>query len=325
VSREAFERKLAALDALRSDPGSASTVEALRKALRDRSSFVAAKAARLAEEFGCADLVPDLASAFDRLLVNGAKTDPKCWGKNAIAKALKALATDDPGVFLRGAAHFQPEPVWGGSEDTATTLRSTCGFALTECGGLPPDTVLGVLADLLADPEAPVRADAARALAGSGRPEAALLVRLKIRTGDREASVTGECFRALFALLGDGALAVVAPCLGAAEPELRVEAAAALGESRMPAAVGPLKAAWLEERRPEVRGAILLALGALRLPEAVDFLLDLVTQGNAAAVTALAPLRGSEELRRRLADAVQRAADPSVESAFAADFPAGAP
>ena len=42
------------------------------------------------------------------------KTDPQCWAKNAIVKALKDLNHDDPAVFLRGIEHVQMEPVWGG-------------------------------------------------------------------------------------------------------------------------------------------------------------------------------------------------------------------
>ncbi len=140
MSPHASDRKLDALEQLRTDPQSGATTEALRKALRDRSSLVVATAARLAAEFGLAQLLPDLTAAFDRLMVNAIKADPQCWGKTAIVKALRQLGPEDAGVFQRGAAHFQHEPVWGGAEDAAAALRSACAAALMECGLAARDT-----------------------------------------------------------------------------------------------------------------------------------------------------------------------------------------
>ena len=127
-----FEEQLAALDGLRQQPSEA-RVEPLRKALGDRNNFVVARAADLVREFGLADLTPDLLKAFDRFFENPEKSDPQCWAKNAISRALAALELQEPEIFLRGMRHIQLEPVYGGRSDTAGTLRGTCALALVQC------------------------------------------------------------------------------------------------------------------------------------------------------------------------------------------------
>src|SRR5438552_4076092 len=87
------------------DPAAAAGL--LRKALGDRVNLVVAKAAELAAELRPGDLTPDLLSAFDRLFENLPKSDPQCWGKNAIARALKDLDYGVAAPFLRGATHVQ--------------------------------------------------------------------------------------------------------------------------------------------------------------------------------------------------------------------------
>src|SRR3954449_1479835 len=120
------------LDALSSLRGSSPAVAApaLRKALNDRVNLVAAKAANVAAALPAPELVPDLLRAFDRLFIDPLKTDPQCWGKNAIALALRDLGHRDSAAYLRGAVHIQLEPVWGRSEDTAGPLRGHCLHAL---------------------------------------------------------------------------------------------------------------------------------------------------------------------------------------------------
>ncbi len=181
--------------------------------------------------------------------------------------------------------------------------------------------VLSVLVDLLADPEAPVRIDAARGLACMAGFDAALLLRLKIRVGDREPAVTGECFRALLSIVGNEGVPVAGGYLRGKDPEIRAEAASALGESRQTDAVVLLKTAWQEESDASVRAAILLALAASRQPEAIDFLVELVASGDRGALTALAALRGSDEIRRRVAEAVRSGVDPALQANFKREFP----
>src|SRR5262249_42128286 len=228
--RQAFEKKLQALEALRSAPASPSIVDQLRKALRDRNNYLVSQAAEIVGHLQLESLTADLIDAFDRFLIDPIKTDPQCWAKNAIAKTLKNLEYQDPEIFLKGLSHFQLEPVWGGRSDTAATLRGTCALALIGCR-LNPLRVLTHLADALADPEKPVRVDAARAIAQFSQPEGVPLLRLKALSGDLEPEVVGECFAALLGLGSTEAVSFVAQFLERRDAEIRIEAASALGSS----------------------------------------------------------------------------------------------
>jgi len=252
----------------------------LRKALADRVNLVIAKAARLASELQIRDLTPDLARAFERLMEDCVKRDPQCWGKNAIAKALADLEHRESPVFLLGASHIQMEPVWGGQQDTAATLRGTCLLALVACNDLRREHVLRHLVTGLTDPAAPVRVDAARALAQMGGDECALLLRLKARAGDEESSVTGQALEGVLALERKEGLPFVAAFLSPAGGSTAEEAALALGASRMEAAVDLLLEAWERARDREFRAALLRALSISRQEKAIAFLENLVKTGR---------------------------------------------
>jgi HEAT repeat protein len=269
VKKEAFEEKIAAIESLRADPQNA--LEPIRKALRDRNNFVCSKAAALAGDLLLRDTIPDLIDAFDRFLKDAAKTDPKCWAKNAIVRALKDLVHDDPEVFLRGIAHVQMEPVWGPPVDSAAALRSACALTLVACS-LPRDAILIHLADALADPEMRVRSDAARAIAQLPGPDSILMLRVKAQAGDREPAVIGQCFLSLLGIDARGSIPFVARFLTGKNEDLRFEAAAALGECPELQAVETLIARWKVERDAEMKRAIVLSLGVSRMAEAKEFL-----------------------------------------------------
>jgi hypothetical protein len=136
MAHRGFDDQMAALEALRDRELDTDAVALIKKSLANRSNFLVAKAARLAEDGGLADLVPDLSAAYDRFFTNAEKTDPQCWAKNALSRALAKLECRDKDVFLRGLRHHQMEPTWGGRSDTAGTLRGTCAHALVACNGL---------------------------------------------------------------------------------------------------------------------------------------------------------------------------------------------
>jgi hypothetical protein len=161
--KRTFEEQLSALDALRQSPDPA-RLDPLRKALGNRNNLIVAKAADLVREFGLAELIPDLLKAFDRFFEHPEKSDPQCWAKNAISRALAAFELQDADVFLRGMAHIQMEPVWGGRSDTAGTLRATCALALVQCRKLQESALLAHLLELLADKDKSVRIEVARAI-----------------------------------------------------------------------------------------------------------------------------------------------------------------
>ena len=86
TGKAAFEKKLEALRGLRQSGDARAGVA---KALGDASNYVVGKAAEMCAELGLRELAPELVAAFDRLIVDGVKDDPQCWGKVAIVKALE--------------------------------------------------------------------------------------------------------------------------------------------------------------------------------------------------------------------------------------------
>jgi hypothetical protein len=324
VGKQAFDRKIAALESLRATPNSAETESQLRKALKDKSNFLASKAAALAGGFGLKPLIPDLSAAFDRFLIDPVKTDPQCWAKSAIVKALKDLGYEEPELFLRGLTHVQLEPVWGGRDDTAATLRGACAFALLNCP-LPRFEILEHLSTRLAiDPVKTVRTDAACAIAQLSGPDSILLLRFKALVGDPEPEVTGQCLVSLLGLSPRDYIPFVADFLSAKDPDVRMEAAAAVGECHDPQAVEILKERFPSQTDPGVRRAILLSLGASRQPSAAEFLwsvlVDARLEDAANAIRALASSRFREECRQRVAQAVEQRGESELLQIFRKEF-----
>ena len=189
-------------------------VEPLRKALAHRNNFIVAKAADLVREFRMAQLIPDMLTAFDRFFDDAVKTDPQCWAKNAISRALFALDHQEPEVYLRGMQHIQKEPVWGGQSDTAGTLRATCALALVQCRSLTDAALLTHLIELAGDKDKAVRAEVMRAIEQVGSPPASLLLRLRAILGADEPEVLGACYSGILRLEGAKAIPWVCalPC-----------------------------------------------------------------------------------------------------------------
>ena len=160
---------------MRDEPGSDASRSELRGVLASDGSHAVARAAALVGELELEALVPELVEAFPRFFDDLPKADPGCSAKTAIVEALRRLGRDEAELYRRAARHVQMEPVFGGRVDTAVDLRGAAALALAETGG--PD-VLGLLAELLADPEPPVRISAARAVAGLGSPAGVPLLRL---------------------------------------------------------------------------------------------------------------------------------------------------
>jgi len=317
-----IEQQLERLSLLRESAPDEAMLAALRKALNDRTNLVVAKAASVAESLALRSLVPDLLAAFDRLFENPAKTDPQCWGKNALSKALKNLEYSESRPFLLGLQHVQMEPVWGTRVDTAITLRGTSALALVSCSDLPREEKLRNLVRALTDRETPVRIDAVRALESMEGIESALLLRLKIQTGDREAAVTGQALESLLNLEGEAGVSFVSGFLMASSEEIREEAALALGASRLPGALAVLIEAWKNPLRASLREAILRAAGASRQQPAIEFLIGIVRESPPAdALAALKALEfagGSAELQKRIEEAVAGRPEPAIWEYFEA-------
>jgi HEAT repeat protein len=314
--KRAFEAQLAALDALRDAPQE-SRSELLHKALAHKNSFVVAKAADLAREFGLTDLTPDLRKAFDRFFDNPEKSDPQCWAKNAISRTLAAFEIQEPEIFLRGMRHIQLEPVWGGLSDTAGTLRATCALALVQCRRLTNDELLAHLVDLLADKDKTVRAEVARAIEQVGSPSASLLLRLRAVLANDEPEVLGACYSGILRLEGVSAIPWISRFIIAGD-DAAAEAALAIAGTHCPQAFDALQKSLDAAHDSWFRSVLLSAIGLTRQDVAVEFLLDLVKSESPDAERAIEAILRSlptQEITGRLEKLV--APNPRLARTFA--------
>lgn len=290
---------------------------ALGKLLGDRVNLVVAKAAAISAELECKELIPDLEKAFGRFFQKPVETDPQCWAKNALSKALKDLGYAESALFLRGLRHVQMEAVYGGRTDTAATLRSTCALALPQCRDIPRQAIMEHLVNALTDSAATVRSDAARALEQTDGDDAALLLRLKARMGDREPGVTGQVLDSLLSIEREAAVEFVAEFLESRDEDAREEAALALGASRLPSAVEALKNGWSRSRSALSGEPLLRAISASRQESGFDFLLQLVRGGGEQealeATNALRLHRESPEIAGRVRKVAEARGGPVLE------------
>ena len=132
------------------------------------------------------------------------------------------------------------------------------------------------LADLIMDREMQARIMAARALAYSERPEAALILRVKIHAGDKQPDVISECFIAILKIAKEKAVPLIAGYLDDPDEERRQSAALALGESRLPQAFEALKTRYQGEFSPSVRRILLLAIATVRSAPSLEFILSIL-------------------------------------------------
>lgn len=291
MAHRGFDEQMAALDALRGRELDADSLALVRKSLSHRNNFIVAKAARLAEDNDRGDLLPDLLAAFDRFFTNAEKTDPQCWAKNALSRALAKLECRDKDVFLRGLRHHQFEPTWGGRSDSAGTLRGNCAHALIACNGLDNQELLVTLLETLVDEDKSVRVETVRALAQLGEIAVPVLrLRAMIKTKPpEEAEVIGQCFSALLAIDPQSSIPFVARFLEEGD-DASSEAAFALAETRSPAALAALIRRQKESADEWFSGVLLTAIALTRLPDAVDFLIGLIDREEREAPLAIEAL-----------------------------------
>jgi HEAT repeat protein len=301
ASARKLEAALAEISALRAEPRAPAALRRLRAALAHDSSHAAARAAEIAGEGELEELAPALAQAFTRFLRHPVKSDPGCRAKEAIADALGRMGCPQEELFLVGIRHVQMEPVWGGRADTASGLRGACARGLLQTSH---PSALVEATQLLADPELPARIAAARALGHSGGLHAVPGLRLKVLAGDPEASVTSECLSALLAIDPQDSLEFAAGLLASPQRRLQEAAALALGASRLPGALAPLRAAWEACVDPNLSRVLLTAIASMRSDESLAFLLGVVgTQPGPLAreaIDALAIFRDDEHLAARV-------------------------
>jgi hypothetical protein len=296
--------------------------------LAGSANIVVAKAAKLAGKPGvAAGIEAELIKAFHRFLDKAGGADKGCTAKQAIATTLyesgcASAETND--VFLIGVRWVQREPVYGGSTDTAAELRGICAMGLVRAGY---PRVMEILVDLLADESAQARILAVHALAYANQDSGALLLRLKILTGDQDDRVVAEAITGVGRISGIKALDFFRRFLSEdADGSLFSAAAMAIGEMRHADALEALLTKWRESMTREVREALLLPIALSRQPAGVDFLIGVVADHPealaCAAVEALAIYQHDPQQRAKIAAAVQTRGEETVTRKFERSFPA---
>ncbi len=285
TGKKAFEQRVAALDALR-ESSEHDRLDALRRALGDRNNFLVAKAADLVREWDLKQLTPELLTAFERFFEKADKTDPQCWAKNAISRALAAFEYQEADIFLRGMHHIQLEPVWGGRSDTAGTLRANCALGLVQCRSVSETDLLAHLIDLLADKDKAVRTEVVRAIEQLGSPSASLLLRLRAVLGADEPEILGACSGGILRIEGVSAIPWVSRFLSSAD-DSAAEAALALALTHSPEGFKVLRQCFDEAKDPWWRSVLLSAIALTRQAAALEFLIDLVRRESLDAEGAI--------------------------------------
>ena len=323
------DAKLERLQLLRDQNPSPEIRIELQNALLDASNHVSrgTAAAPITARLRFSELIPNLAAAFDPLMVDPLKSDKTCAGKTAIVDALNELDCQDPDLFLIGIRHVQLEPAWGGRNDTAAPLRAACVLGLVRMGY---SKALPVLVDVLADSERVVRLAAAQALAVSGSHAALLLLRLKARLGDHvDPDVIGECLVGLMraeTCKNRGSLV----CLRvSAKRRFQHCRSCPVGFRKFAA---PRSVHCLEgiangmrfDRQPTCKGLSCWQWPCCALPAATDFLFALVTDAREStasqALSALAILSYDARVQERAAAAVKTRDTKSLQDLFAEKF-----
>jgi hypothetical protein len=328
-----FDKDLAELEAfaesLRLQPvPDAAQVEFLRKSLAHRNNFIVSKAAKLVTDTELVALLPDVLTAYDRYFTDAAKTDPKCWAKDALSKALVKLGHRHSGEYLRGMRHHQMEASFGPPVDAAGALRGTCTHALVDCPGISDADLLTALLEPLTDIDKTVRMEAARAISQVGGVSAMLILRLRAMLGpgqpeQEEPEVLGEVYRSLLSLEGVQAISIVASRLEPGD-DLAAEAAYALADLRSPEALQPLVSRFNDGADTWFASVLLSAIALTRLPQAIDFLVSIIEQDRreaAAAIEAIGRIIPNPELRARIKQAVDQAGSPRLQQAFRQHLP----
>jgi len=335
-SSRGFDRELAELEmlseALKTGAGpNPAQVEQLRMVLTHRNNFLVCKAAKLVAESELTTLLPDVLAAYERFFIEAEKSDPKCWAKEALSKALVKLGHRTKAAYLRGMRHHQLEASWGPRVDTAGSLRGTCTHALVDCPGISDAELLTALLEPLTDTDKTVRIEAARAIAQVGGVSAALILRLRALLGpaagdESEPEVMGAVYSALLSLEGERAIAVVANNLEAGN-DLAAEAAFALADLRTPEVLAAL-IHRLRAGADSWFGSVLMSAIALtRLPAAFDYLIALIARDAREAPTAIEAIGGAApnaEMHARVLQAVEQAGSSRLTQAMRQHMPAPA-
>lgn len=291
---------------------------ALQQALKDKSNFLVAKAAKWVSEKLSYELIPDLVASYRRFLRDPLKTDKTCAGKIALVRALYDLDYNHA-IFFGEALHYrQQEPIWGGSVDTAVEVRIVAANGLLASGA--PRAMIE-LVDALHDPEPGVRIGVIKAFEQALPQEVELVLRSAIHCGDSEPDVTAQAFSTLMKVAPEASLDFVARYLDASEAVIVEAAAIALGESRLADALTLLmERCDVAPAYGSTKSALYRAIALSRNDTAYTFLLGVIKDENVheagEAIKALAIYDYNEELKRAVAARVKAKGSTVLEELY---------
>jgi HEAT repeat protein len=313
-----FDDKRARIAALASSPSPlAAAVPELRRFIADRSGYLAGEAAEVAARLELRELVPDLVTAFLRLLAEGTAADKGCLGKKRILEALLGFEADARDAYLAGLRYTQSEPAFPQAVDTAGPIRGLSAHALVQ---IDYPAALAEITPLLVDPEEIVRAEAAHAIGRSGLEGAGPVLHLKVLGGDLEPDVLQSAYVGLLRLDSRRYLPVAAAALRSEREPTAEAAALALGESRLAEALPILKAALDDAAGGGRNRSLLMSISLLRSDEALDLLVGLVEKAPerqaVAALGALTLHRHDPKIAERVRFVVAARASPRLSDAL---------
>jgi hypothetical protein len=295
----------------------------LRHGLHNRSNLVVAKAAKVAGELQARAVIPDLVTAFHKLMADPLRLDKRCAALTEIVTALYELDSDDPEPYRIGLRHIQMEGSFGPPVDAAAKLRGLCAQGLLRTSH---PNALDKVVRLLVDREPDARAGAVRALATNGGETGVLLLQLKVYTGDSEPEVLAECFAGLLAAAPERSMSLVAEYVDSADDAVAEAAILALGESKAESALEILKDKWRRTVKGPLRHVLLLAMACSRLEPAIAFLVTVVEESSAQtaaqAIEVLAPYQSAERISLAIKKVVRERNEQVVTDAFARYFEA---
>ena len=264
-------------------------VPLLRKALASKRVGEVVQAADLTRVLGYREVAPELIDAYDRLAVNPVKLDPSCAAMEAIVRALDAFEEPARSVYAHAVKHVQMSPMFDDEMeqiDLAAGLRRQAVLAMVRTSD--PDALVAAT-DLLADPKTVARAGAANALRVIGSEPAVLLLRFRVKSGERRPEVLAECFAGLLEYSPSNMDVVAEYALGDDE-QVASLAALSIADARPSGAFEVLRQAWEKYRNPQLKEILLNAIAGLRTDEAVAFLIDLVGRDSMTAIDAMTSL-----------------------------------
>jgi hypothetical protein len=314
MRKDPLKEALQKVSTLRAEGVSEKGITTLRKMTSKEAGMVVAKTAEVAAEWNTTELAQDLHDAFYRLSKDGVDTDPQCWGKTAIVKALYDLAWQDTKIFIAACKTVQLEPVYGGKGDSATGVRTAAIQALAQLPATDTLTVVNTLADLLADESPKVRAEAARACVYCQPLLVSPLLRLKIRSGDTEPRVLGVCFDTLLIISPESETVqlvqeyatpkLITKRFSPSHDVVQAEAIASLASSSLAEAINAASKLYPALSDTQLRRVLLTALGGSSATEAFNFLCQIVKEApvNEAkwGLEALKPKLHDEEIRAQI-------------------------